>query len=157
MYKAAVITVSDTCSRGEAEDISGAKLAQAVSGIPASVEMKLIVPDEEDQIAAALRNGVAKELDFIFTTGGTGISPRDVTPEATREVLEKEIPGIGELLRLESLKFTKMAALSRGIAGIAGKTLIVNLPGSPKAVVECIQILMPVLRHAPDMLAGKKH
>lgn len=157
MYKAAVITVSDSCSRGEAEDISGSKLAEAVSEIPASVEIKLIVPDETDQIAAVLREGVAKELDFIFTTGGTGISPRDVTPEATREVLEKEIPGIGELLRLESLKITKSAALSRGTAGIAGKTLIINLPGSPKAVVECMQILMPVLRHAPDMLAGKKH
>jgi molybdopterin adenylyltransferase len=157
MYKAAVITVSDTCSSGEAEDISGSKLAQAVSEIPASVEMISIVPDETDKIAAVLTQGVERGLDFIFTTGGTGISPRDVTPEATLQVLDKEIPGIGELLRLESLKITKSAALSRGTAGIAGKTLIINLPGSPKAVVECMEILMPVLRHAPDMLAGKKH
>jgi len=157
MFKAGVITVSDSCFSGKAEDLSGARLAENAAEIPAAVELKSIVPDEKEAIVTGLRQGIELGLDFIFTTGGTGIGPRDVTPEATREVLEKEVQGIAELLRSESLKITKTAALSRATAGTVGRTLIVNLPGSPKAVAECMDTLMPVLRHAPDMLAGEKH
>lgn len=157
MYCAGVITISDRCFKKTAEDISGGELVKLVELIPAQVVLMAVVPDELEAISAKLKEGVEQGLDFIFTTGGTGIGPRDVTPEATRQVIEKEVHGIGELLRAESLKFTKMAALSRGTAGTVENTLIVNLPGSPKAVRECMEILMPVLQHAPDMLQGKGH
>ena len=157
MYTAGVITVSDRCSAGRAEDRSGVELANLVAQIPAELRMRAVVPDDREQLVAKLKKGISKKLDFVFTTGGTGIGPRDITPEATREVIEKEVLGIAELLRIESLKYTPMAVLSRAIAGISGKTLIVNLPGNPKAVRQCMEILMPVLRHAPDMLEGKGH
>jgi len=157
MYRAGIITVSDSCFAGTAKDESGEKLANLVAEIPAEVCMQAIVPDEREHITAKIREGIEQKLDFILTTGGTGIGPRDVTPEATREVIEVEIPGIAELMRVESFKFTKMAALSRSAAGTAGITLIINLPGSPKAVRQCMETLLPVLRHAPNMLAGKKH
>ena len=157
MYTAGVITVSDSCSSGRAEDKSGVELANLAVEIPAEIRMRAIVPDDREHLLEKLKEGISKKLDFVFTTGGTGIGPRDITPEVTREVIEKEVLGIAELLRIESLKHTPMAALSRAVAGISGKTLIINLPGSPKAVRQCMEILMPVLRHAPDMLAGKGH
>jgi molybdenum cofactor synthesis domain-containing protein len=117
--------------------------------------MSAIIPDEQGQIASTLREwSDTHHLNLILTTGGTGLAPRDVTPEATRIVIEREAPGIAEALRAMSLQHTPMAMLSRGIAGVRGRTLIINLPGSPKAVKECLEYLLPVLPHAINLLVG---
>jgi molybdopterin adenylyltransferase len=117
--------------------------------------MSAIVPDEQEQIASTLREWSDTYcLNLVLTTGGTGLAPRDVTPEATRTVIEREAPGIAEALRAISLQYTRMAMLSRGIAGVRGRTLIINLPGSPKAVKECLEYLLPVLSHAINLLVG---
>jgi molybdopterin adenylyltransferase len=121
----------------------------------AVVRMSAIVPDEQEQIASTLREWSDTYcLNLVLTTGGTGLAPRDVTPEATRTVIEREAPGIAEALRAISLQYTRMAMLSRGIAGVRGRTLIINLPGSPKAVKECLEYLLPVLSHAINLLVG---
>ena len=151
----AIITISDRSSKGLREDLSGPKLVECVTKENWLVEYASIVPDEIDIIVDALKNCLINpKIHIILTTGGTGFAPRDVTPEATKIVIEKNAPGIAEALRAESLKLTPHAMLSRGIAGISGNTLIINLPGSPKAVEENFIFLKPILQHAVDLLVG---
>lgn len=149
-----VVCVSDRCSRGECEDKSGPLISELVSGLGTTAEY-VVVPDETELISAALiRLCDEVKSDVVFTTGGTGFAPRDVTPEATRAVIEKEAPGIPAAILYESLKITPRAMLSRAVAGIRGKTLIINLPGSPKAVGESLTVVLPVLEHAAETLSG---
>jgi len=151
-----VLTVSDKGSRGDRVDESGPAVAAALSLLGWDVFSRAILPDERAEIASALRRMSDEEhLDVVFTTGGTGFARRDVTPEATLDVVERLVPGLPELMRAESLKHTKRAALSRAVAGIRGFTLIVNLPGSPRAVRECLQVLLPVLPHGVEILRGE--
>ena len=149
-----VLTVSDRCSRGEAEDRSGPLISALVPG--AETVCYRCVPDERPLIEAALIEMCdVLGSDVVFTTGGTGLAPRDVTPEATKAVIEKEVPGIPEAVRAASLQITPMAMLSRAEAGVRGRTLIVNLPGSPKAVRESLAVVLPVLEHALETLSGR--
>lgn len=148
-----LLTVSDRGARGEYEDRSGPLLAELVqSRTPWQVSHRAIVPDEQAEIANTLRGWCEDGVNLILTSGGTGFAPRDVTPEATKAVIERETPGIAEALRAESLKITRHAMLSRAVAGIRGQTLIINLPGSPKAVRENMDVLLPILPHALDLL-----
>lgn len=148
-----ILTVSDRSSRGEREDLSGPMLASFVTSRGWSASLLDVVPDDRARIAATLEVWCeSSDLDVILTTGGTGFAPRDVTPEATRDVLEREAPGLAESIRAESLKVTKHAMLSRGVAGIRGKTLILNLPGSPKGARESLQVVADVLEHAVQLL-----
>lgn len=152
-YTVGVITASDKGARGDREDVSGPVVRELVREAGGRVLRHVVLPDERAEIAQTLTAWAdAGDLDVILTTGGTGLSPRDVTPEATRGVLDREAPGIAEAIRLESLRHTPMAMLSRGIAGVRGATLIINLPGSPKAVRECLDVLKPVLQHAAQVL-----
>ena len=152
--KFGIISISDRCFAGEREDRSGPAISECVRALSDSEEYRL-VPDEKEMISAALIElADEKSCDVIFTTGGTGFAPRDVTPEATKAVIEKEVPGISEAIRAESLKITNRAMLSRAVSGIRGKTLIINLPGSPKAVRESMEIVLPVLPHAVETLSG---
>jgi molybdopterin adenylyltransferase len=156
MIKAAVITVSDKGFAGTREDKSGPLLRELLSAMGYEVVFYTIVPDEREQIAAYLRDLADRgAVDLIVTTGGTGAAPRDVTPEATHAVIEREMPGLAELIRWQGYKQTPLAVLSRGIAGIRKGTLIVNLAGNPKAVREGVEILTPVLPHALQMLKGE--
>ena len=155
MIRVGVLTVSDRSARGEREDLSGPAVAAAVlAQLPdAAVAERAIVPDERAAIAARLAHWADDlRLDLILTTGGTGFAPRDVTPEATRDVVERETPGLAEAMRAASLRITPHAMLSRGVAGIRGRTLIVNLPGSPKGAVENLATIAPVLPHAIELL-----
>lgn len=155
MFTVAIITISDKGSRGEREDVSGPVLKELVSTLPAEVAFSTVIPDEREIITATLKDCTDnRALDLILTTGGTGVSPRDVTPEATREVIEKEIPGMAEVMRWEGLKKTPHAMISRAVAGIRGRSLIVNLPGSPKAVKENLTVLLPALSHALLKIRG---
>lgn len=150
-----VLTVSDRSARGEREDLGGPAVAQAaMQGLPGAVVAERgVVPDERATIAAALRHWADDlHLDLILTTGGTGFAPRDVTPEATLDVVERLTPGLGEAMRADSLRVTPHAMLSRATAGIRGRTLIVNLPGSPKGAVENLRTILPVLPHAIELL-----
>ena len=156
MMKAAVLTISDRCSRGEREDRSGPALAEAVERAGGEVVTCGILPDEREQISAKLRELVASgRVDLILTTGGTGLAPRDVTPEATLSVVDKVVPGIAEAMRSKSLEKTPMAVLSRAAAGIRGRCLIINLPGSPKAVQECLEVVLPAIPHAIEIIKGE--
>ena len=154
--KAVVITVSDACSRGEREDASGAALVQLLRGMGAEVVDSRILSDDLEPLAAALQQFAERDdVNLIITTGGTGLGPRDNTPEAMLQVIEREVPGVAEAIRAESLKSTPMAMISRGVCGVRAGTLIVNLPGSPKAVKETFAVIAPVLSHATDLLAGR--
>jgi len=151
-----VLTVSDKGARGERVDTSGAAIGEAVAELEGSVERYEIVPDEREVIADRLRQWADDGgLDIILTTGGTGLGPRDVTPEATLAVVEKLVPGMAEALRQEGLRHTPMAMLSRQVAGVRGRTLIINLPGSEKGVREGLACLLPVLPHAVETLRGE--
>lgn len=156
-YRAAVITVSDSSYRGERPDVSGPALAAALQGAGVEPAYSEIVCDERSMIVEVLHKytGMA-DVHLVVTTGGTGFAPRDVTPEATREVIEKPAPGIAELLRRAGLAQTPLSPLSRGEAGIAKGKLIINLPGSPKAMAPSVEALKPILIHALDLLTGKK-
>ena len=153
--KIGVLTLSDKGARGEREDTSGAAIRELLAPLGATVERYAVLPDDEDGIAEALREWAdAGDLELIVTTGGTGLAPRDVTPEATLRVLERQAPGLAELMRAEGLRHTPMAALSRAVAGVRGQTLIVNLPGSEKGVRESLNVLLPLLPHALQTLRG---
>lgn len=148
-----ILTLSDRSARGEREDTSGVVLADLIGAQNWSVAKRTILPDEESAIKAMLIEwSDSGEFDIILTTGGTGFSPRDVTPEATRAVIGRDAPGLAEAMRAAGLTKTPHAMLSRAIAGIRGKTLIVNLPGSPKGAVENLQTILPVLPHAVQLL-----
>lgn len=153
-YKIGVLTISDSSFRGARDDLSGKTIANLLNSHGFAIEKTGIVPDEEDMIAETLLLWCANGLDLILTTGGTGLYTRDVTPEATRRVIEKEVPGIAEAIRMEGLKETPMAMLSRGLAGIRGTTLIINMSGSPKAVESAMQVILPALRHGLNKLKG---
>jgi molybdopterin adenylyltransferase len=151
--KAAVLTVSDRVSRGEAEDLSGDALEELLGADGYEVERR-VVPDEREQIVAALSE-LARSARLVLSTGGTGLAPRDVTPEATREVLDREAPGIAQALRADSIAKTPHGLLSRGTAGVAGSTLVVNLPGSTGGCRDGYAVLRPALEHALRLLADE--
>ena len=154
--QAVVITVSDACAAGERKDESGELLVELLTAIGAHIVAKVIVNDDLEPLAHKLRAYTdLKHVNLIVTTGGTGFGPRDNTPEATLQVLERQAPGLAEAMRIETLKSTPMAMISRGVCGIRSATLIVNLPGSPKAVRESFEVIKPVLGHAIDLLSGE--
>ena len=154
--RAVVITASDGCARGEREDASGSALVQLLTDLGADIVEHQVLSDDLDPLAQALREFADRDdVNLIITTGGTGLGPRDNTPEATQQVIKREVPGIAEAIRAESLKSTPMAMISRGVCGVRSGTLIVNLPGSPKAVKETFAVIAPVLSHAIDLLAGR--
>lgn len=154
--RAGILTASDTRSAGTAEDLSGRAIRDLLEPAGAVIAAYEVIPDEQSQIEALLRDWAdGGRIDLILTTGGTGLAPRDVTPEATNAVIDRPVPGIAEALRAFSLTKTPHAMLSRAVAGCRGRTLIVNLPGSPKAVRECLEILLPVLPHAIETLRGE--
>lgn len=153
MIRFGILTLSDRSSRGEREDVSGPALASRIQAGGWSVAKQQILPDDEPAICAILAEWAdGGEVDVILTTGGTGFSPRDVAPEATRAVIQRDAPGIAETMRAESLKKTPHAMLSRAAAGIRGRTLIINLPGSPKGALENLETVIPVLPHAVQLL-----
>ena len=148
-----ILTISDRSARGERPDVSGPALVDMAQSAGWQVDVQVIIPDEMPTIVEVLTNWVdVGKLDLILTTGGTGFAPRDITPEATLAVVDRLAPGLAEAMRQESLKITPHAMLSRATAGIRKRTLIVNLPGSPKAAVENLKVLLPVLPHAVDLL-----
>lgn len=153
LIKAAIVTVSDT--RSVDDDLSGDKLQELLTGAGIQISERMIVSDELEPLAQTLSSLAERDdIDLIVTTGGTGIAPRDNTPEATRTVIDREVAGIAEAMRRETAAKTPMAMLSRGVAGIRARTLIINLPGSPKAVEECFAVLEPVLSHAIALISG---
>lgn len=148
-----LLTISDRGAKGEYQDRSGPLMAQIVEdNTPWEIGHRSVIPDDWQRIVDTLVEWSDEGLNLVLTSGGTGFAPRDITPEATEEVIERKAPGIAEALRAESLKFTRHAMLSRGIAGIRGRTLIINLPGSPKAVRENLDVLLPILPHALELL-----
>ena len=156
MFTAGILTISDKGSRGERQDKSGEAIREILSKTDARIVNYAIVPDEKELIIEKLVSWADKDnLDVVITTGGTGLTPRDVTPEATLAVVDRIVPGFAEAMRAESLKKTPHAMLSRAVVGTRGKCLIVNLPGSPKAVRECLQVILPALPHAVETLKGQ--
>lgn len=154
--RAAILTLSDKGSRGERADTSGPAIRELLEAGDARVQAYRVLPDEPDDIAACLQAWAdGGEIDLILTTGGTGLAPRDRTPEATARVIERPAPGFAEAIRAESLRRTPMAVLGRGIAGIRGRCLIINLPGSEKAVRESMAVILPALPHAVETLRGE--
>jgi molybdenum cofactor synthesis domain-containing protein len=149
---ALVLTASDRSAAGTREDASGAALAERLAGLGFDVERR-VVPDDQATIAAALRDGAASH-PLIVTTGGTGLTPRDVTPQATRDVIDYEVPGLAEAMRADGRAKTPFAALSRSVVGVRGRSLIVNTPGSPTGALESLEAVIPVLDHALETLAG---
>ena len=156
MIKVGILTISDKGSRGEREDLSGKVIEEIIRKINGEVKYYQIIPDEKDIIQEELIKAVDNlHLDLILTTGGTGLGKRDVTPEATLAIIEKEVPGISEIIRSESFKKTNRAILSRGVAGIRKESLIINLPGSPKGVRESLEIVLKALPHGIEILKGQ--
>jgi molybdenum cofactor synthesis domain-containing protein len=155
MFNAGIITVSDKGSQGKRQDLSGPAIAEMLAGAGIQIKKTLIIPDEVDQISEAIiQFADVEKLDLILTTGGTGVSPRDLTPDATLKVIDKEVPGMAEAMRLASMKITPHAMISRAIAGIRGRCLIVNLPGSPKGAKENLAAVLPALQHAIEKIKG---
>ncbi len=150
-----IVTVSTKGAAGERPDESGPAIREALVAAGHEVVSAALVPDDATRIATAILDAIHAGANVVLTTGGTGLSPNDVTPEATRRVIDREVPGIAEALRSRSLEKTAHAMLSRAVAGAAGATLVVNLPGSPKAVGESMAVLLPVLPHAVELLAGE--
>jgi molybdopterin adenylyltransferase len=151
-FKAAVFTISDGVHHGTRQDLSGPAVADRLSTAGFEIVDQRVIPDERSQIARHLRESTAS---LIVTSGGTGLSARDVTPEATRDVIDREIPGFGELMRAEGLKSTRFAPLSRAIAGTRGRTLIINLPGSPKGALESLDAILGLVPHVLDLIEGR--
>jgi molybdopterin adenylyltransferase len=147
-----VITISTSLARGVGEDSAGPRLAALLREVGCVVRPVEVLPDDRAAIAARLRALVAQDARFVVTTGGTGLTPDDVTPEATREVIEREAPAFQQAMLLEGLRHQPMALLTRGVSGIAGRTLIINLPGNPKAIDQLVPVFAPALRHAADSL-----
>ena len=153
---ASVLTISDGVHQGTRVDKSGPALVEHLRSAGFTVTDPEVLPDEREQIAARLREIATKRLsDVVFTTGGTGVAPRDVTPEAVRDVIDREVPGIGELMRQSGRTFTPLASLARGLAGVAGQTLIVTLPGSPKGALESLGAILELVPHVHDLLNGR--
>jgi molybdopterin adenylyltransferase len=150
--RALVLTISDTAAAGKRDDLSGPEASRILTEAGFEVAAIEILPDERGQIESRLRRASEEGFRLVVTSGGTGLSPRDVTPEATLAVIDRHVPGIAELMRLESLKATPRAALSRAVSGIRQSTLIINLPGSVKGVRECLTAVRPILSHAVDVL-----
>ncbi|MFC1636576.1 molybdenum cofactor biosynthesis protein B [Planctomycetota bacterium] len=156
--RVAILTISDKCSEGKRADVSGQIIKEMLPEATFEVCEKTIIPDDFRTIAGTLRDfSDEKGMDIVLTTGGTGLGPRDVTPEATRTVCDRLVPGLSEILRSESFRKAPNAVLSRGVSGLREKTLIINLPGSPKAVRECLEIILNILPHAVDMIRGGGH
>ncbi len=155
MITGGVITVSDKGSRGEREDLSGRDVISILADLPIRIDAYEIIPDEKEAIRDKIREYADKKhLDLVVTTGGTGVSPRDVTPDATLEILEKELPGMAEAMRRKSMEKTPHAMISRAVAGIRGQCLIINLPGSPKGARENLEVILPALKHAIEKIKG---
>lgn len=155
MFNAGIITVSDKGSQGKREDKSGPAIAEMLAGAAIEIKHTLIIPDEVDRIQKAIIQFADMEkLDLILTTGGTGVSPRDLTPDATLKVIDKEVPGMAEAMRIASSKITPHAMISRAVAGIRGRSLIINLPGSPKGAKENLAAVLPALQHAIEKIKG---
>jgi molybdenum cofactor synthesis domain-containing protein len=153
-FRAAVVTVSDKGAAGEREDRSGPVVREVLEGAGLEVARAEIVPDEKETVASLLEELCAQGFNLVVTTGGTGLSPRDVTPEATLAVIDREIPGMAEVMRAESLKVTPHAMISRAVCGLKNGTLVINLPGSPAGARECLQVVMPAVPHALEVAAG---
>jgi len=152
---AGVVTISDKGSRGEREDKSGQEVVSMLKDIGVIITCTMIIPDEKDKIKDVLIDCADKmKLDLIITTGGTGVSPRDLTPDATHEIIDKEVPGMAEAMRRASAAVTPHAMISRAVVGIRNRSLIVNLPGSPKAVRENLTVILPALKHAVEKIRG---
>ncbi len=155
MFSIGIITASDKGSRGEREDVSGRTIATMLAGI-GEVKHYVVVPDEREALSREIVHMAdALSVDLVLTTGGTGLSPRDVTPEATLAVIDRQVPGIPEAMRARSLEVTSRAMLSRAVAGIRGRTLVINLPGSPKGVKECLEVVLPALEHGLAIMKGE--
>ncbi len=156
MINFGILTISDKGSQGQRQDKSGGVIREAVSRLESTVTKYEIIPDEGNAIAARLTEWAdGGEVDVILTTGGTGLSRRDVTPEATLSIIDKEVPGFAEAMRVKSLEKTPMAVLSRAVAGMRSECLIINLPGSPKAVRECLEVILPAIPHAVEIIKGE--
>ena len=158
MIKAAILTISDRASKGEYPDKSGEIIKSMLKDIPAEITRYEIIPDDPELIKQTfIEYCDSLKMDLVISTGGTGLGPRDFAPEVTAAIIEKEVPGISEAIRIEGLKSTRRAMLSRGITGIRGKTLIINLPGSPKAVQEALTTILEAVQHGLEMIQGKGH
>ena len=156
MFSLGILTISDKGSRGERQDVSGQAIRDSLSLVDSFVAKYEVVPDERDVIANKLASWADEgSVDIILTTGGTGLSQRDVTPEATMSILDKVVPGFTEAMRAKTFGLTPMAMLSRAVAGIRGKCLIINLPGSPEAVRQCLGVILPVIPHAVEIIRGE--
>jgi molybdenum cofactor synthesis domain-containing protein len=156
MFNLGIITISDKASQGKRPDKSGPLIKDSFASMDCKVVNYEVIPDEKDTIAQKLAQWADEgTMDIIITTGGTGLAPRDVTPEATLSIVDKEVPGLAEMMRVKSFAVTPNAMLSRAAAGMRKECLIINLPGSPKAVAECLEVIMPVLPHAVDVIKGR--